>query len=140
MKTRITDGKLSLDITHTEGSGRKPLHHGLYFESENMRTNKRSVVRIDNTKDLMCMARSIVVGKCNAEKENSDSWKQKWDHNRKSNKSLQSIEAMKLLEQASISHDKPCGIEEYKLIQAVMHILKMDCCFLYSLRSNVRQK
>ena len=61
MKTRINDGQLSLDITHTEGSGRKPLHHGLYFESENMRTNKRSVVRIDNTKDLMCMARSVVL-------------------------------------------------------------------------------
>ena len=41
---RINDGQLSLDITHTrvpEGSGRKSLHHGLYFESENMRTNKK---------------------------------------------------------------------------------------------------
>ena len=79
---RINDGQLSLDITHTrvpEGSGRKPLHHGLYFESENMRTNKRSIVCIDNTEDVMCMARAIVVGKCYAEKEDSDSWKQKWD-------------------------------------------------------------
>ena len=36
---RINDGQLSLDITHTrvpEGRGRKPLHHGLYFESENV--------------------------------------------------------------------------------------------------------
>ena len=63
---RINDGQLSLDITHTrvpEGSRRKPLHHGLYFESENMRTNKSSIVRTDNTKDVVCMARAIVVGK-----------------------------------------------------------------------------
>ena len=87
----IIDGQLSLDITHTrvpEGSGRKPLDHGLYFESENMRTNKRSIVCIDNTEDVMCMARAIVVGKCNAEKEDSDLWKQRWNHIRRSNKSL----------------------------------------------------
>ena len=34
--------------------------------------------------------------------------------------SLQAVEAMKLLDQANISHDKPCGLEEYKLIKAVM--------------------
>ena len=119
----INDGQLSLDITHTrvpEGSGRKSLHHGLYFESENMRTNKRSIVCIDNTEDVMCMARAIVVGKCYAEKEDSDSWKQKWNHIRKSYKSLQTVEAMKLLDQANIPYDKSCGLEEYKLIQAVM--------------------
>ena len=34
---RINDGQLSLSITHIrvpEGSGRKPLHHGLYFVGE----------------------------------------------------------------------------------------------------------
>ena len=114
---RINDGQLSLDITHTrvpEGSGRKPLHHGLYFETENMRTNKRSIVCIDNTEDVMCMARAIVVGKCYAEKEDSDSWKQKWNHIKRSNKSLQTVEAMKLLDQANIPHDKSCGLEEYE--------------------------
>ena len=61
-----------------------------------------------------------MVGKCYAEKENSDSWRQKWNHIRRSNKSLQTVEAKKLLHQSNIPHDKPCGIEEYKLIQAVM--------------------
>ena len=42
-----------------------------------MRTNKRSIVRIDNTEDAMCMARAIMVGKCSAEKEDSDLWTQK---------------------------------------------------------------
>ena len=119
---RINDGQLSLDITHTrvpEGSGRKPLHHDLYFESENMRRNKRSIVRTDNTKDEMCMARDILVEKCYAEKDDSDSWTQKWNHIRRSYKSLQTVETMKLLDQAYIPHDKPCGFEEYKMIQTV---------------------
>ena len=38
---RINDGQLSTHTRVPEGSGRKPLHHGLYFESENMRTNKK---------------------------------------------------------------------------------------------------
>ena len=42
----------------------------------------------------MCMARAIVVGKCYAEKEDSDSWKQKWDILKRSHKSLQTVEAM----------------------------------------------
>ena len=71
-------------------------------------------------KDVMCMARASVVGKCYAEKEESDSWTQKWNIIKRSNKSLKTVEAMKLLDQANIPYDKPCGIEEYKLIQAVM--------------------
>ena len=43
------------------GSGRTPLHLGLYFASENMCQNKRSIVKVNNTKDSMCMARAIVV-------------------------------------------------------------------------------
>ena len=119
----MNDEQLSLDITHTrvpDGSGRKPLHHGLYFESENMRTNKSSIVRTDNTEDVMCITRATVVGKCYAEKEDSDSCTQKWNYIRRSDRSLQSVEAMKLLDQANIPHDKPCGIDEYKMIQAVM--------------------
>ena len=64
----------------------------------------------------MCMARAIVVGNCYAEKE--DPLAQKWNHIRRSNR--QTAEAMKSLDQANIPHDKPCGIEDYKLIQAAM--------------------
>ena len=42
---------------------------GLYFESDNMRKNKQSIIQINNTKDMMCMARAVVVGKCIADKE-----------------------------------------------------------------------
>ena len=62
-----------------------------------MRTNKKGIVCIDNTEDVMCMARAIVVGKCYAEKEDSDSWKRKWNHIKRSNKSLQTGQAMNLL-------------------------------------------
>ena len=63
------------------GSGRKPLHAGLYFESENMSINKRSIIQITNTKDVMCMrravvvmcmARAVVTAKCNVDKEDSE--------------------------------------------------------------------
>ena len=43
---RINDGQMTIQVTVvrlTVGSGRKPLHAGLYFESENMSINKRSI-------------------------------------------------------------------------------------------------
>ena len=82
-------------------------------KSENMSINKRSIIQINNTKDVMCMARDVVVGKCNADKEESESWKKSWEHIRKSTKPMQTREAMKLLDQAKIPHTKPCGIEKY---------------------------
>ena len=120
---RINDGQMTIQVTVVRlpvGSGHKPLHAGLYFESENMSINKRSIIQINNTKDVMCMARAVVVGKCNADKDDSESWKKNWEHIRKSTKSMQTREAMKLLDQAKIPHTKPCGIEEYKKIQAVL--------------------
>ena len=72
---KINDGQMRIDVTTCSlptGAGRrKPLHHGLYFESEAMRKNKQSIVQINNTDDVMCMARAVVVGKCNADKEDS---------------------------------------------------------------------
>ena len=102
------------------GSGRKPLHAGLYFESENMCINKRSIAQINNTKDVMCMVRAVVVAKCNADKEESESWKKSWKNIRQSDRPMQTREAMKLLDQAKIAHTKPWGIEEYKKIQSVL--------------------
>ena len=69
----------------------------------------------------MCMVRAVVVGKCNADKGDSETWKKTWEQIRKSDKSFQTREAMKLLDQAKIPHDQTtCGIEEYKKIQAVL--------------------
>ena len=66
---RIIDGQMTIQVTVVRlpvGSGRKPLHAGLYFESENMSINKRSIIQINNTKDVMlhsflhlCQAKSI---------------------------------------------------------------------------------
>ena len=120
---RINDRQMTIQVTVVRlpvGSGRKPLHAGLYFESENMSINKRSIIQINNTKDVMCMARAVVVGKCNADKEETESWKQSWEQLRKSDKSMQAREAMKLLDPAKIPHTKPCGIEEYKKIKSVL--------------------
>ena len=119
----INDGQMTIQITVVRlpvGSGRKPLHAGLYFESDNMRKNKQSIIQINNTKDVMCMARAVVVGKCNAEKEESESWKQNWHYMRRSDRPMQTREATKLLDRAKIPHTKSFGIEEYKKIQSVL--------------------
>ena len=120
---RINDGQMTIQVTVARlpvDSGRKPLHAGLYFESENMSINKRSIIQINNTKDVMCMARAVVVAKCNADKEESESWKQNWHYMRRSDRHVQTREAMKLLDRAKIPHTKSCGIEEYKKIQSVL--------------------
>ena len=98
---RINDGQMTIQVTVVRlpvGSGRKPLHAGLYFESENMSINKRSIVHINDTKDVMCMARAVVVGKCNADKDDSESWKKNWEYMRRSARPMQTREAMKLLD------------------------------------------
>ena len=49
---RIHDGQMTIQVTVVRlpvGSGQKPLHAGLYFESENMRKNKQSIVQINYT-------------------------------------------------------------------------------------------
>ena len=119
----INDGQMTIQVTVVRlpvGSGRKPLHAGLYFESENMSINKRSIIQINNTKDVMCMARAVVVAKCNVDKDDSETWKQNWHYMRRSDRPVQTREAMKLLDQAKIPHTKSCGIEEYKKIQSVL--------------------
>ena len=106
---RINDGQMTIQVTVVRlsvGSGRKPLHAGLYFESDNMRKNNQSMIQINNTKDVMCMARAVVVAKCNADKEESESWKKNWKNIRQSNQPMQTREAMKLLDRAKIPHTK----------------------------------
>ena len=64
------------------------------------------------------MTRAVVVGKYNADKDDSE--KKNWHLMRQSNKSTQTREAMKLLDQAKIPLTKSCGIEEYKKIKFVL--------------------
>ena len=112
---KINDGQMTIQVTVVRlpvGRGRKPLHAGLYFESDNMRKNKQSIIQINNTKDVMCMARAVMVGKCNADKEDSESWKQNWKNIRRSDRPVQTREAMELLDRAKIPHTKSCCIEE----------------------------
>ena len=120
---KINDGQMTIQGTVVRlpvGSGLKPLHAGLYIESDNMSKNKQSIIQINNTKDVMCMARAVVVAKCNVDKEDSESWKKNWNHMRRSDRPVQTREAMKKLDRAKIPHTKSCGIEEYKKIQSVL--------------------
>ena len=104
---KINDGQMSLEVTHTKlpsESGRKALHHGLYFESRNMRKMKASIVQINNTKDVMCMARAIVVGKHHADRADSELWKKTWHYIRNSDRPLQTRDAMKLMLEFLTTH------------------------------------
>ena len=38
-----------------------------------MRKNKQSIIQINNTKDVMRMARAVMVAKCNVDKDDSES-------------------------------------------------------------------
>ena len=133
---RINDGQMTIQVTVVRlpvGSGRKPLHAGLYLESVNMRKNKQSIIQINNTKGVMCMARAVEVGKCNADKQESESWKKNFGYMRQSAQPMQTREAMKILDQAKIPHTKPCGIEKNKKIQAVLapkYLIKVHSQYL----------
>ena len=81
----------------------------------------------------MCMTRAVAIGKCNADKEESESWKQNWGYMRRSDRPMQTREATKLMSVAEIRHTKPCGIEEYKKIQSVLapkYLIKVHFQFL----------
>ena len=95
-KFKINDGQMRMYVTVCRlptGAGRKPLHHGLYFESENLRKNKQCIVQINNANDVMCMARAVVVGKCHANQDESETWKKNWKYISDSRKPLQTREA-----------------------------------------------
>ncbi|KAL4230845.1 hypothetical protein ACF0H5_011219 [Mactra antiquata] len=83
---RIHDGDTQLEITHIEmpqGSGRMPFKATDLSQLVNL---KRSLVRIDNSTDSMCLARSIVVGRCKANQNSTPEWKTRWNMIRQSKK------------------------------------------------------
>ena len=77
-------------------------------------------MQINNANDVMCMARAVVVGKCHADKDNSETSKKTWKSVANSKNSFQTREAKQLLDQANIPNDTVCGVEEYKKIQDVL--------------------
>ena len=86
---RINDGQMTIQVTVVRlpvGSGRKPLYAELYFESDNMSIIKRSLIQINNTKDVMCLARAVVMVKYNAKKDDSETWKKSWKNIRQSDR------------------------------------------------------
>ena len=73
---------------------------------------KRSIIQIDNTEDTLCFARTIVVGMCYSERENTETWNKRRHYIRPSNRPLQKTEAEKLLKEAGVSPTQPVGIDE----------------------------
>ena len=74
----VSDGDMSVGFTHTvlpSGSGRGMVKQAEYDYTESMRKNKKSIVRILNTTDSACLARSIVVGMCHVHRSDTPEWK-----------------------------------------------------------------
>ena len=63
---------------------------------------KSSIVKINNTKDVMCIAIAIMVWKQLAYWDDSGLEKRIWEHIRRSDRPLQTRMAMKLLNLAGI--------------------------------------
>ena len=111
---KLNDGLLTLDITHTKpprGSG-KSKYMSSELDSKVFAQKKRSLIQINNTEDSLCFARSVVVGMCYSEQENTETWNKRWDYIRHSNRPLQKTEAEKLLKEAGVSPTRPVGIDE----------------------------
>ncbi|XP_045210544.2 uncharacterized protein LOC123561948 [Mercenaria mercenaria] len=123
---KIHDGQMQAEITHIsmpEGSSksRRNMHYGSHVSIEHMTKLKRSIIQIDNSDDSMCLARSIVVGMCYAQKSDSNEWKKRWNAIRKSKLKLQEREAQTLLDSVGIKYNQACGIEEYQKIQDTLY-------------------
>ena len=77
----VSDGDMSVEFTHTvlpSGSGRGMVKQAEYHNTESMCKNKKSIVRILNTTDSACLARSIVVGMCHVHRSDTPEWKKEW--------------------------------------------------------------
>ena len=75
----ISDGDMSVEFTHTVlPSVSGGVKQAEYDNTESMRKNKLSIVRIQNATDLTCLARSIVVGMCHVHRSDTPEWKKEW--------------------------------------------------------------
>ena len=118
----ISDGDMSVEFTHTvlpSGSGK--VKQAEYDNTESMRKNKKSIVRIQNASDSACLTRSIVVGMCHVHRSDTPEWKKEWRAIRAFNSSLQKTRAEELLKEVCLRGDKSCGPCEYKLIQDAIY-------------------
>ena len=124
-KFKIHDGQIHVEMTHItmpEGSGgSRNMPFGSHINIENMTKVKKSMVKIDNANDSMCLARSIVVGMCKVNRTDDPAWQKRWNLMRQSKKFVQKQEAMDLLNSVGISHNQPCGVDEYKKIQQSLY-------------------
>ena len=117
----VSDGDMSVEFTHTvlpSGSGK--VKQAEYDNTESMRKNKKSIVRIQNATDSACLARSIVVGMCHVHRSDTPEWKKEWHAIRTFKYSLQKTRAEELLKEVGLRGDKSCGPCEYELFTPSM--------------------
>ena len=114
----ISDGDMSVEFTHTvlpSGSGSNRVKEDEYDNTESMRKNKKSIVRIQNATVSACLARSIVVGMCHVHRSDTPEWKKEWPAIRTFDGRLQKTRAEELLKEVGLRGDKSWGPCEYEL-------------------------
>ena len=120
----LNDGEMTFNITHTHppiGSGKKKLNSDELLNSKVFAKNKKSIIQIVNPNDSMCFARAVAVGICHVNREDTDEWRRKWAKIRNHTCLLQEDEAETILEEAGISPNQPCGLDEYRIIQTFLY-------------------
>ena len=118
----ISDGNMSVEFTRTvlpSGSGN--VKQAEYDNTESMRKNKKSIIRILNATDSACLARSIVVGMSHVHRSDAPEWKKEWRAIRTFDGPLQKTRAEELLKEVGLRGDKSCRPCEYEPIQDAIY-------------------
>ncbi|XP_052681401.1 uncharacterized protein LOC128162281 [Crassostrea angulata] len=121
----ITDGSAEFELFHVkypQGSGGQSVKH-LHSNKEKFKKGKRSVLKIENLGDHLCLPRAIVVARLHSQRPTDPlelpGWKKQWDRIKRKDilSPQQKKQALELMKQAQCDPHLPCGPEEWNKLQ-----------------------
>lgn len=124
----ITDGSAEFELFHVkypQGSGGQSAKH-LHSNKVMFKRRKRSLLKIENGNDSLCLPRAIVVARLHSQKPQDNmklgEWKKKWDRIKRIDvlSPQQKKEALELMKLANCDPDLPCGPAEWDKLQNIL--------------------
>lgn len=124
----ITDGSAEFELFHVkypQGSGGQKVRH-LHANKEKFKKGKRSVLKIKNVGDHLCLPRAIAVARLHSQRPSDPlelpRWKKQWDRIKRNDilSPQQKKEALELMKKAHCDANLPCGPEEWNKLQEVL--------------------
>lgn len=124
----ITDGSAEFELFHVkypQGSGGQKVRH-LHANKEKFKKGKRSVLKIKNVGDHLCLPRAIVVARLHSQRPSDPlelpRWKKQWDRIKRNDilSPQQKKEALELMKKAHCDANLPCGPLEWNKLQEVL--------------------